>query len=78
MSKKKEPKPGELRHTNEEVIKALADWRTVEQLSTSLNVTKPTIRTYLGKLGKLRKIETKLFRQGTRGPQAVAFRIRVR
>jgi response regulator of citrate/malate metabolism len=64
---------------NEAVTKALTgDYKTAVQLATDLNVTKTTAQVYLKKLGKTRKIETKMIRQGKRGPLAIGFRIRVR
>jgi predicted ArsR family transcriptional regulator len=67
-------------HSTETVIKALSgkDFTTAVQLAAELKVTKTTAQVYLKKLGKARKIETKLVRQGLRGPKAIGFRIRVR
>lgn len=66
-------------HGNEAVTKALSgDYKTAVQLAADLKVTKTTAQIYLKKLGKTRKIETKMVRQGKRGPLAIGFRIRVR
>jgi Fic family protein len=78
MKKKEEKKVEGPLYSNDQLVKALADFITVRQLADKLKVTLPTARTYLNKLGKLRKIETKSIRQGARGPLSVAFRIRVR
>lgn len=81
MSKKKTPNPGKMspHHSNEEIAKVLSgqEYVTSVQLAARFGLTKTTAQVYLKRLAKTRKIETKLVRQGLRGPKAIGFRIRV-
>lgn len=64
-------------HSTETVAKAMkGEFKTAVQLATELKVTKTTAQVYLKKLGKARKLETKMVRQGKRGPLAIGFRVR--
>jgi response regulator of citrate/malate metabolism len=81
---KKTKKPAEKKaptgsplHSTETVAKVLkGEFKTAVQLATELKVTKTTAQVYIKKLGKARKLETKMMRQGKRGPLAIGFRVR--
>lgn len=71
------PKQGSPLHSTETVAKVLkGEFKTAVQLATELKVTKTTAQIYIKKLGKARKLETKMMRQGKRGPLAIGFRVR--
>lgn len=63
------------RYTDERIAKALTDYKTVARLATNLKVTKVTAQSYVNRLSKGRKVQTKKVRQGDRGPLAVAYKV---